>query len=86
MSALRPVVLSLLVVGSAFSIATSASAEVRTLNAGDPADATPTISGNPDNPDISAVDATYDSSGSLSITVDFYNSINSLDTSQNYAF
>ena len=44
------------------------------------------ISGNPDNPDISAVHATYDSSGSLSITVDFYNSINSLDTSQNYAF
>lgn len=64
---------------------TSAQAETRVATAEDPADATPTVGGIPNNPDIRRLIATYDTAGSLSVTVNFYNSIASLDLSQNYA-
>ncbi len=51
----------------------------------DLADAAPTISGTPNNPDVKHVTVTYDSAGSLTIRVDFFNALNALDTSQNYA-
>lgn len=61
-------------------------AEVRSVAVDDPADATPTISGTPNNPDVSKVTASYDSAGSITMTIDFYNAYTALDYSQNYAF
>jgi hypothetical protein len=66
--------------------APGASAEIRTLAADDPQDAAPTVSGTPNNPDISGLEARYDSAGSLTITVRFYNDAATIDRSQNYAF
>jgi hypothetical protein len=68
------------------AIPASAGAEIREAAVSDPPDGMPTISGAPDNPDISAVTARYDSAGSLSLVIDFYRSVNELDTSENYAF
>ena len=48
--------------------------------------AQPTISGTPDNPDVRQVHILYDTTGSLTISVDFWHPVSSLDTSQNYAF
>jgi hypothetical protein len=67
-------------------IPAAASAEVRTVNATDPADATPTISGKPNNPDIASVSASYDTAGSLTITVSYYHAFTELDTSEHFAF
>jgi hypothetical protein len=66
--------------------ASSAAAEVRTLAVDDPQDAVATVSGTPNSPDISRVEARYDTAGSLTITVHFYNDAASIDRSQNYAF
>jgi hypothetical protein len=65
---------------------TASQAEVRTLTIADPADATPTISGIPNNPDIRQVSISYDASGSLTLTASFYNAFDTLDASSNYAF
>lgn len=67
-------------------VAPVAAAEIRTVTAQDPADRVLTVSGVPNSPDIKQVLATYDSVGKLSITVEFYNRIDQLDTSQNYKF
>lgn len=77
-----PLMLALLVL----AVPGTADAAVRTANADDPADATPTVSGQPNNPDVSHVTVTYDTNGSLSLSVSFYNSFSTLDTSQYYAF
>lgn len=66
--------------------APGASAEIRTLAIDDPQDAVPTVSGTPNSPDISRLEARYDSSGSLTITVRYYNDAATIDRSQNYAF
>ena len=66
--------------------ASPGSAEVRTLTATLPSDARPTPSGIPDNPDLRQLHIVYDTSGSLTITVDFWHPVNALDTSRNYAF
>jgi hypothetical protein len=63
-----------------------ASAEIRTLAVDDPQDAVATVSRTPNNPDISHLEARYDSAGSLTITVHFYNDAAAIDRSQNYAF
>ena len=70
---------------TAFS-ASAASAEIRTLAIDDPQDAVPTVSGTPNSPDISRLEARYDSAGSLTITVHYYNDAATIDRSQNYAF
>jgi hypothetical protein len=67
-------------------LAAPASAEIRGGVADDPADATPTVSGVPNNLDISRVRVSYDTAGALSITVNFHHSPAALDLSQNYAF
>lgn len=67
-------------------IPSAASAEIRTAHAADPADAMPTISGVPNNPDIAAVVVSYDTAGSITITASFYNAFNTLDTSENFGF
>jgi hypothetical protein len=68
------------------AMATPAHAEIRTLTATLPSDAQPTISGIPDNPDLRQLHIVYDTTGSVTITVDFWHPINGVDTSQNYAF
>lgn len=78
-------VVAVALVGILLSPAT-ASAEIRTATAIDPPDATPTVSGIPDNPDISQVDVTYDSAGSLTITAHFYNPVNAVNTSEHFDF
>lgn len=64
----------------------AALADVSTASIDDAADAEPTVNGRPTNPDVSNVSATYDSAGSIVITASFFNNVNDLDTSQNYAF
>jgi hypothetical protein len=66
-------------------LAAPASAETRTASVQDAAEALPNLSGQPGNPDIRQVGVTYDTSGSLTFTIDFYNSVNNLDTSEYYA-
>lgn len=66
--------------------APAASAEVRTLTVQDAPDGIPTISGVPDNPDISQVAVHYDSAGTLTLRVAFYNSLDWVDKSRNYKF
>jgi hypothetical protein len=68
------------------ALPSSASAEIRSVSVSDPADATPTISGVPNTPDIRQVDVVYDSAGAISFTVSFHHAVNQLDTSQIYAF
>ena len=68
------------------TLVSTAAAEVRSLAVVDPQDATPTISGVPNSPDIQGLQVTYDSAGSLTLQVTFYNAPSSLDRSQNYAF
>lgn len=63
-----------------------ASAEQRGVAAGDPADAQPTASGTPSNPDVGAVNISYDSGGSLTLVISYFNAFSSLDTSQRYAY
>lgn len=63
-----------------------ARAEIRTAHVADPADAQPSVSGRPSQPDIEEVIATYDSAGSLSITARFYNAFSAVDTSENFDF
>ena len=74
---------------SAFSwlalYAGAAHADVRQLHATDPQDATPTVSGQPNNPDVAGLAAVYDSAGTLTLTVSFFNDPTSTDHSQNYA-
>jgi hypothetical protein len=77
---------ALAVILYAFVASASASAEIRFGSASDPQDATPTISGVPNQPDLSNVEVTYDTAGSFSIKVSFYNAFNAIDTSKNYAF
>lgn len=67
-------------------VAPAAQAEIRTITVQDPADATPTVSGIPSNPDIQQVIGTYDSAGTLTLTVGFYHPLGELDLSQNYKF
>src|SRR4051812_33959227 len=52
----------------------------------DPADGQATVSGQPSAPDVSRVDIDYDRAGSISLTVRFYAPLDTIDTSQNYAF
>lgn len=75
-----------LVFVTAAAFATPASAETRTAGIFDAQDATPTISGAPNNPDIKYVGLTYDSNGSIRIRVEFFNALNALELSQNYSF
>jgi hypothetical protein len=72
-----------IVLGTAVS---PARADTRTFTATLNSDARPTISGIPDNPDVRQVHIVYDTSGSLTITVDYWHAVNALDTSQNYSF
>lgn len=63
-----------------------ASAEVRSATVSDSADMPVKLAGGaPEYPDIKRVTANYDSAGSFSIRVEFYNSINSLDPSTVYS-
>lgn len=64
---------------SAFALAGLARAEVRSVTVTDPADAMPTVSGAPENPDLSKVTLTYDNStGTVTVVQDFYNSLPSV--------
>src|SRR4051812_4233356 len=74
----------LIVMVALLLLAVPASASARTANADDPADAQPTVSGKPDNPDIQHVTVTYDGAQSITINVSFYNALNTLDTSYKY--
>lgn len=65
---------------------TPAGAETRTGFASDPVDGTPTVSGVPNSPDIKQVYVVYDSSGTIKLTIDFYNAPANVDRSQNYGF
>lgn len=76
----------LLVLLLALAYSSVAQAEIRTATVPDPADATPTVSGVPNNPDIRLVKVVYDSAGSLIMEVDFYHGMSDFDTSENYAF
>jgi hypothetical protein len=67
-------------------IGATAHADVRTAAADDPQDAPPTVSGQPTNPDVKRVTASYDTAGSFTLTIDLYNALNAVDYSQNYAF
>lgn len=67
--------------------ASSARAEVRSATIADAQDATPSLSGQPNEPDIRQVSAAYDStSGTFTFTIDFYNSLNSLSFNPSYAW
>jgi hypothetical protein len=86
---LRPGLLCLLALWAVIglTLASSARAEVRSVSIADPADATPTVTGKPNDPDLSGVTISYDNvAGTISVTQTFYNAFSSLDTSQNYAF
>lgn len=78
-----------LLVGLALVLAaapSTAAADVRTLIHNDPEDATPPVSGQPNNPDIKSVEATYDDAqGQLTLSVAFYNALDELDTSEVYS-
>jgi hypothetical protein len=79
--------LVLTVVAMALLVAApGAGAEIRTLTVQDAPDGIPTVSGVPDNPDISQVAVRYDTAGSLTLTVAFYNSLDWVDKSRNYKF
>lgn len=74
------------VVALSLLLAGPAGAEVRTATIEDPADASPTISGVPYQPDIRQVFVSYDTAGTLTVTASFYNAFDSIDTSSHYAF
>jgi hypothetical protein len=85
----RPLSICFLAMAAMFGLtfAASAHAEVRSFTVTDPADAAPTVSGKPNNPDLSQVTVSYDNSaGTITVVQNFYNAFPSLDTSQNYAF
>lgn len=82
---MRKLILMVVAVGLLVA-APVARGEIRTATVFDPADATPTVSGVPNNPDIRQVLVKYDTNGSISLTVEFYNSLNTMDLSQNYKF
>ncbi len=66
-------------------LAGAAHADVLTLSTVDPQDATPTVSGQPNNPDVANLRVVYDTTGTLTLTVSFYNDPAGTDHSQNYA-
>ena len=74
------------VVMFAITLPAAADADVRSATADDPQDAPATVSGQPNNPDIKRVQATYDTAGTLTLTIDFFNAASAIDYSQNYAF
>lgn len=73
-----------LVLGGALG-AQSAHAEIRSTTVADAADATPTLSGVPNNPDIESVAGSYETGGSFTLVVRFYHPLDSVDYSTNYA-
>ena len=82
---MRKLVLMVVAVGLLVA-APVASAEVRTAAIPDAPDGIPTVSGIADNPDISQITVHYDTAGSLTLIVSFYNSIDAIDKSRNYKF
>lgn len=63
------------------------SAAPRSLSIPDPTDGTPTVSGQPGDPDVSRLAATYDPEvGTLSITVDFYQPLSAIGGTDSYAW
>lgn len=81
----RGILIALAFVASVGLSAAPARAEIRSATVTDPADATPPLSGPPNSPDVKQVRATYDTAGSFSFVVDFYNSLTDLSFNPTYA-
>src|SRR5215216_2832285 len=63
------------VIAFALMAAPATASAARSGNVDDPADAQPTVSGTPDNPDVQHVTVTHDA-GTIAITASFYNALN----------